>query len=116
MFLVFLISEKRTFRVSSFEIISFSTDSFSGFRSVSEVTIERNDTVSRFSCFLREKKRVFVFRASKLFRFRLTVFRGSEVRMGLQTGGMTHFPVFRVSSGRKKDFSSFELRNYFVFD
>ena len=44
--------------------------------------------VSRFSCFRVEKKRLFEFRASKLFRFRKCVFRGFQLRMGLLKGAL----------------------------
>ena len=72
--------------------------------------------VSRFSCFRIEKKRLFEFRRSKLFRFRKCVFRGFQLRMGLLKGKIELFRVFRVFGLRRKDFLSFELRNYFVFE
>ena len=52
---MFLAGEKRTFRVSSFEIISFSSDCFSGVSIESEVTGGGTGTVSRFSCFPGKK-------------------------------------------------------------
>ena len=71
--------------------------------------------VSHFPCFRSEEKRLFEFRASKLFRFQKCVFRGFRLRMGLQKGEIELFRVSRVFGLRKKDFLSFELRNYFVF-
>ncbi len=79
---------KKSFSILSFEMIFFYffffffffDHHFKGFRSENEVIIGGNDTRSRFPSFLREKKRLFEFRASKLFRFRLKVFRGSVVR------------------------------------
>ena len=53
--------------------------------------------VSHFSCFRIEKKRLFEFRASKLFRFQKCVFREFRLRMGLQKGELTLTRVSRVS-------------------
>ena len=53
--------------------------------------------VSRFPCFRIEKKRLFEFRASKLFRFRKCVFREFRLRTGLQKGELTLIRVSRVS-------------------
>ncbi len=52
---MFLNREKETSRVSTLEIISFSSDCFSGFLSLIEVKDGGIDTDSRSACFLEEK-------------------------------------------------------------